>query len=676
MARDHTQSSYTPWLLLPTVLFVSAWTACLVPLLTAQVEEVPYATLNTMSEGPFTDMDVMLETKESSTTCTIFFKAPFELSPHSQSEDLPHHDYMHRFSLHGLLPDTAYHYRVDCDKTAVTSSPAQYPYAFHTFPDSAIKSPRSLLIISDPQIDPTVPSHMAPLMHTIMKTVFEPSPVIIPGDFVQYSDNEKMWRRFFHNSRPVLGDRPIFGVPGNHDCDRYRFDQYPYSERYFPVRGGGYNHSWMYGNSTLIVGVGDAGEIPPQPWLDQLDWLRKTLETHKDVPIKILVSHRPMMENYDVMKICEKYRVSIHICGHLHAYQRLDIVSNQSDYRMLEVGLGGGGGVLESLLRWGDLSTRNFTARMRALNPAACFGTVEISEADSRVRFRVWTLHASILDQFDLRIMPGGAVLFPPHDDGEEHKSLLVVTPYAVTLYLAVSFGLLAIVLVFVVPHVSMMMTKKDQEDGYLPIPRADTVTGQMVLTVAESSAVDAYKEDLQAQSLALSLVIALASTSYAALLGVSVGSGWQILVCGAYGHMNTRQFIVTIFVNIAGSLYAWLAAATLLSPNFLRISYNLAIFAGFLLAQTVWGTDFDMFDSDDPDPTVFIMVVGVALAVELAIWLFAGEESSSSETAERLGQMLWAEPTIFLVSAGVLTECFLTWCGLSLSTLLDFLSV
>ncbi len=664
-------SKYSLCILLPIVLFIGTWMVCLIPLLSAPVPEVPYASLNTVADGstgPFENMDITFETKDLSSHCKIYYKPPYETEPRVLDETSPHPAGIHRFAIHNLTEDTAYHYRINCGGGDYDQN-KRYPHAFHTL--SRKKFPRDLLLLSDPQINPVALSHMKAVMESVAKSAaFEPGPVIISGDLVQQWYSPKMWNLFFSYAKEILGDRPAFTAPGNHDCNRGNYGKCPYSEKYFGNPTGGYYHAWEYGDSVLLIGLGDYEELPQQAWNKQIAWLEKTLEKHKRYPVKILVNHRPFIANPDprnepemktLLAVCEKYGVNIHICGHQHTYRRLDVVS-PSGKHILELVIGGAGGALEPVLYWSDFADFNYTARMTAQNPAPCFGTMRLHENNS-VGFKVWSIYGQVMDTFSVRVGHDGSLNYNSADQTEKpptNAKMVAVTPYVVTSLVAVTFVLFCLVSAFL----SCFSSSSSAQSKYQPVPHNSVTIIPMKPLEAE-----------QKESLVCNLALGVVSVYYALLLGVGAGSGYTILVGGAYGRQNNLQFEWTILINTLGTIYAWVALNAV-DTNWLRIVLDTAVFAALMLCQAVWGTIFQLFGLGYTNKTMLLGVVGAAVVLELLGWVIVPKSRIRTTQKSTLKDILWAEPVVICVATCLVAECMLTWCGLSLGTLLAFLSL
>ena len=137
-------------------------------------------------------------------------------------------------------------------------------------------------------------------------------------------------------------EMPFFYVPGNHDVTN------PVMERIWKKRLGPLHYSFVYKDILFIAmnsedqtrGAGRGTISPPQ-----LEWIRKTLESHRDVKWTFLFMHQPLWVQeadpvswLDVEKLLEKRNHTVFV-GHRHHYQRFE--RNNTQYYMLAT-MGGG----------------------------------------------------------------------------------------------------------------------------------------------------------------------------------------------------------------------------------------------------------------------------------------------------------------------------------------------
>lgn len=131
-------------------------------------------------------------------------------------------------------------------------------------------------------------------------------------------------------------EMPFFFVPGNHDMTN------PVMERIWKERFGPTHYSFVYQDVLFMAlnsedqtrGAGRGSISEPQ-----LQWIRKTLEEHREVKWTFLFMHQPLWAQetdpvkwFDVEKLLENRKHTVFV-GHRHHYERFE--RNNAQYYML-----------------------------------------------------------------------------------------------------------------------------------------------------------------------------------------------------------------------------------------------------------------------------------------------------------------------------------------------------
>lgn len=175
--------------------------------------------------------------------------------------------------------------------------------------------------------------------------LLQPEFVMSVGDLIQgYTTDtieiNRQWDEFTGFVDKL--EMPFFYVPGNHDVTN------PVMERIWKKRIGPTHYSFVYKdvlfmalNSEDQTRGGGRGSISPP----QLEWIRKTLESNRDVKWTFLFMHQPLWVQetdpvnwLDVEKMLEKRKHTVFV-GHRHHYERFE--RNNTQYYMLAT-MGGG----------------------------------------------------------------------------------------------------------------------------------------------------------------------------------------------------------------------------------------------------------------------------------------------------------------------------------------------
>ena len=137
-------------------------------------------------------------------------------------------------------------------------------------------------------------------------------------------------------------EMPFFYVVGNHDITN------PVMEGIWKKRFGPTHYSFVYKDVLFMAlnsedqarGAGKGSISPPQ-----LDWIKRTLDTHHDVKWTFLFMHQPLWVQetdpvnwFDVEKMLANRKHTVFV-GHRHHYERFE--RNNSQYYMLATTGGG-----------------------------------------------------------------------------------------------------------------------------------------------------------------------------------------------------------------------------------------------------------------------------------------------------------------------------------------------
>jgi len=155
--------------------------------------------------------------------------------------------------------------------------------------------------------------------------LLQPDFVIIVGDLIRgYTSDRRLieaqWEEFDH----VTGQfqMPYFQVVGNHDV----WDEQ--SEQIYQQRYGKLFYSFSYKNAHFIMLNSEDQDSVNNIVGDQLEWLKKELETHQDKVIFVFL-HKPLWAyrfsnwNAEVHPLLARYGVHTVFAGHWHLYRDL-----------------------------------------------------------------------------------------------------------------------------------------------------------------------------------------------------------------------------------------------------------------------------------------------------------------------------------------------------------------
>ncbi len=224
----------------------------------------------------------------------------------------------HAVTLRGLVPDSAYHYRVDGGATG----------RFRTAPESGAAF--TFAVIGDTGNGGKHQMAVAGLLERV-----KPDLILHTGDVVYPSGEEKHYdKRFFAPYRGVIGSVPLFPVLGNHDVQED--DGAAFLKNFHPPRNNPrsiaryYSFDWSDAHFVALDSElyhedagGDAGE--------QRLWLEENLSATCK-PWRFAFLHRPLYSSSrhggdqkiraDLAPIFSRHGVHLVFSGHDHVYER------------------------------------------------------------------------------------------------------------------------------------------------------------------------------------------------------------------------------------------------------------------------------------------------------------------------------------------------------------------
>ena len=593
-------------------------------------EKQPYVSLNSHQSDAATSATITWESREPE-KCALFYKASSDTKVKWLPDNSTQH--MHTYHLENLDPDSEYHYRIECNHTNYSSENSSMVHSFRTF--SGNSTNKKLILLSDTQVNPVGISHMPIVMRTISRMIPEYIPMIIAGDVCHVYDHQKLWDYFFNKADPVLQSKSIFTVPGNHDCVNTSTEACIYSKYFVPASSPdvfkGYGHWLQYGNDTIIIGYTDYDETPTEYWRKLTNWIEETLERFKNVPIKIVVGHRPFFYKeklperegpfLDLFRIFDKYKVAVLLNGHLHTYRRLNIHSDLTNHSMVNVITGGGGGTLESLLYSDAIVWSNFTATIQSQNPAPSFSVLEISSSRT-VSIKAFSIAGNLIDEVLFTVDSNGDITY--HKALVEEKHMVAVSPSAVLFnlaYINVSMIALYLFACFITKDENCLENFKEylsqrvasvmpQDERALPIN--ESLIGTIELH-------EKIRRKAVYSFLLPRILISPASSFFTVLFACTLHSFIAVTFFGMYSYENNSQYLSTFRVALTASFYFWLFVNSI-ECNLVRIFINIGQLTAFLYAQIWKQTTFDVFEEDTAISASLIIVVGCGIILEVML--------------------------------------------------------
>ena len=314
----------------PTV----APTATRTPTPTETLLPTPEATLvlGPYLQSPRKDQIVVMWEVDRVTTGEVAFgPADGELSLQVDSSSAGRR---HEVALTGLEPGTSYRYQV-----RINGAPLAPERTFRTLPDGS--QGLRFAVLGDTQSG-----------HAVHRSVVErivewgPDFVLHTGDLVSDGMSNGDWLRFFEAEEPLMSERVLFPVLGNHDMGRERLFAY------FDPPGSEPWYSFDVGAARFIAlqvdGLGSYDEDSTQ-----YRWLEQQLEEN-DRPWVIVWFHIPPYAASAVLPadpvvrdalvpLFNRYAVDLVLSGHHHNYQRFE------RGHVTYIITGGGGGSLQGV---------------------------------------------------------------------------------------------------------------------------------------------------------------------------------------------------------------------------------------------------------------------------------------------------------------------------------------
>lgn len=225
--------------------------------------------------------------------------------------------------LDGLEPNTWYVYRLrfpDGTKSSVG--------AFRTAP--APGEPVVFGVLSDTQWQWEGTNRVRLVAEAMDQGLFRYHFVLHGGDLVE-TPLPSHWEFFFRSLAPVLRSAPLVPVLGNHERDSITY----YQHFALPPGGGRLDKRWwtLRWGDVVVVGL-DSNARRPQDYLDQVDWLRKSLSGPE--PHRFVVLHHPVFssdatygpgaEGLQTLwhPMFVELGVDLVFSGHAHNYERIE----------------------------------------------------------------------------------------------------------------------------------------------------------------------------------------------------------------------------------------------------------------------------------------------------------------------------------------------------------------
>ena len=273
---------------------------------------------------------------------------------------------LHEVYLGELESGTTYWY------TVTTGGTTTQPLTFKTAPEPGSGTSFRVVAASDMQRDDAYPTKWAEIVADGVMPFLaanyaeDPSDaaglMLLAGDLVDNGWLADEWTDdFFAGAAPIMGQVPMYPVPGNHEAGTPLFGRY----FHLPENGTpGYEEQWWrhdYANARFIGLDSNAAGV----FEEQLDWLDTELElacADSTVQFLFVELHHPYLSEPwthgeldhtgDVVARLEEFstscgKPSAHLFGHTHAYSR----GQSRDHDHLWINVAGGGGALD---RWGS----------------------------------------------------------------------------------------------------------------------------------------------------------------------------------------------------------------------------------------------------------------------------------------------------------------------------------
>ena len=219
----------------------------------------------------------------------------------------------------------------------------------------------------------------------IIKT--DPKAVFLVGDLVEQGQDPQEWARFNQITAPITSASKLYPLIGNHDLGGKRFQEnfeLPNNEQWYSIEQDGILFIMLDDNSDLKQGSA------------QYAWFEACLKARGEkAKFTVVMFHRPVFTTGShaedeagikgiLLPLFEKYKVSLVVNGHVHAYERLFV--NGVYY----VVTGGGGAPLSPQSRTVEYS--------QVYLPVYHF--CQLCPQEDRLAIRALDLDGRVIDQF------------------------------------------------------------------------------------------------------------------------------------------------------------------------------------------------------------------------------------------------------------------------------------
>ncbi len=238
--------------------------------------------------------------------------------------------------LRNLKPGQHYVYRV------VTDGKASSWYDFHTYPEH--RDEVEFLYVGDVQ------DTLGGMANQIMRQALQRHPqcefLVCGGDFVERPTNQH-WDIAFNDIDSIAQHIPMLCVTGNHDYLKGIIMQlerrFTLTFPYFLDSKIGDNHVYALCYGPIQFFLLDSNRELPH-LVTQRSWLKEQLEKSK-AKWKIVVLHHPLysirgknnnlIQRYMFDDLIQDYHVDLVLQGHEHAYGRMTLTSDDSQFTTL-----------------------------------------------------------------------------------------------------------------------------------------------------------------------------------------------------------------------------------------------------------------------------------------------------------------------------------------------------
>jgi len=657
----------------------------------------PYLTYENPNHDSSSEITINLEL-DLPDYCTLFYY-PESQKTQIQNMTNPNSLKLHKFHLSHLRDSTKYLYNIVCGPNLAFTN--EFPYSFTT---QNLSKPLHFTIVGDTQINPTGISHMPFILSAMRKYSPEFSPFLHLGDVAQYMESKILWNLFFGYSSSLLKNKTLFAVPGNHDVQESKYNS---SNLLFLKYLGDMDNKLLVYPNAIIIGMIDFDDLPNKYWKFQLEWLNNTLFKYQDKPIKIIMGHRPHLDIHlnepriapisDLFKLFEQYKITMILNGHIHAYQRFHIENTQNQHKILNIIVGGGGGTLEPLMHWENYEYGNYRVILQEQNPAPCFSTLDIYE-NNTVIFKTLSIYSQIIDYLKLSVNSENYQL--SYENSQIEKSYKIcITPGAITAGIAVVFLLILLccaVFEILYPNENVgLFLYIGAKLSELEFPKFIMNTTYSPINNIENFSYDPgspkssqFHYETQKPKIVgvCRMILSAISAYFTVFLAFSCGSGYSILISGAYNYRNNFHYDTTIIINIFGAGYAIYITNLISTKNIYRWIYDAVVFLIYFGGQIFANTTFGFFDDWSVGIGLLLGIILIAILIEQITicqkistqYNYSAISPTSKQVFVSHIQKPGSKITEFLVSPAifsaisliVLLEFITTWAGLSIGTI------